>query len=316
MHQEMFVGIDVSKDELTIALRPTKESWTVPNSSLGIEETVNKLHACKPTRIVVEATGGYETALTDALIKARLPVILANPRRTRDFARAMGRLAKTDKIDSHALAHYAEVIGSEARIMTEVQHKELSHLLSRQRQLVEMLTMEKNRIKNCPSKTVRSRIRSHIDWLESEITQINKDLDDMVQTTPEWKQKDELYRSVPGVGPVVAKALIAYLPELGTLNRKQIAALAGLAPFNRDSGKLRGKRTIHAGRAKVRSLLYMAVVTSLRFNPIIKSFYDRLVAAGKPAKLAITACMRKLLTILNNMAKTGIHWTPSLKPAP
>jgi transposase len=239
MEQVTFAGIDVSKDELAVALRPSSEFWTVPNNAMGIQEAVSKLAAYELTRIVLEATGGYELGLTEALVKAQLPVILANPRKTRDFGRAMGKLAKTDKIDAHVLAHYAEAVGPEARILTEAQQKELAYFLSRQRQLVEMLTMEKNRIKNCPSTNVRAKIQAHIDWLEAEIKQINKDLDGLVQNTPEWKNKDALYRSVPGVGPIVAKALIAYLPELGQLNRKEIAALAGLAPFNRDSGKLR-----------------------------------------------------------------------------
>jgi transposase len=257
MEQVTFAGIDVSKDELAIALRPSSEFWTVPNNAMGIQEAVSKLAAYELTRIVLEATGGYELGLTEALVKAQLPVILANPRKTRDFGRAMGKLAKTDKIDAHVLAHYAEAVGPEARILTEVQQKELAYFLSRQRQLVEMLTMEKNRIKNCPSTNVRAKIQAHIDWLEAEIKQINKDLDGLVQNTPEWKNKDALYRSVPGVGPIVAKALIAYLPELGQLNRKEIAALAGLAPFNRDSGKLRGRRSIYGGREKARSLLYI-----------------------------------------------------------
>jgi len=311
------IGIDVSKDRLDVAVRPTGEHLTAANTLTGIEELTHKLTGFSPRLIVLEATGGYETNLTAALIKEELPVVMVNPRQVRDFAKAIGRLAKTDQIDADVLAHFGEAISPQIRILPDKQQHELSMLLSRQRQLVDMLTMEKNRIQNCPSQKVRQSVQAHIDWLNNQIKHIKKELDNFIQDTPAWRDKDKLYRSVPGVGPIVSAALLAYMPELGTLNRKKVAALAGLAPFNRDSGKLRGKRVVWGGRGQIRRLLYMATVASLRVNPVIQSFFQRLVEAGKPKKAALTACMRKLLTILNAMAKSNLPWSHvPLQPAP
>jgi len=315
MEQNIFIGIDVSKDQVDVAFRPGGQSLTFANDPSGMEELVQRLTEVNPALVLLEATGGYELRLTAALMKAALPAVVVNPRKARDFAKAIGKLAKTDKIDADVLAHYAEAIRPPARPLPDQQHTELCLLLGRQRQLIDMLTMEKNRVHNCPSRRVKLDVESHVKWLNDQIKQLDKDIANLIRQTPAWRAKDELFQSIPGVGPRVSLALIAYLPELGTLNRKQIAALAGLAPFNRDSGKMRGKRTVWGGRRKVRCLLYMAAVASLRFNPVIGAFYQRLTALGKPTKVALTACMRKLLTIVNAMAKSFSPWTVSTQPA-
>jgi len=308
MQEKVFVGVDVSKDCLDVALRPIGQVQTFPNDNTGIDKLVQDIAEAKPCLIVLEATGGYELALTAALMKGGMPVVVINPRQARDFAKATGKLAKTDKIDANTLAHYAEAIQPPVRPLPDERQRELSLMLARQRQLVDMLAMEKNRLHNCPSTRVKKDVEVHIKWLKAQIKQLDKDIGSLILKSPAWRAKDELLQSVPGVGSTVSRALIAYMPELGKLDRQKIAALAGLAPFNRDSGNMRGARTIWGGRSKIRSLLYMAAVASLRFNPTIRAFYDRLVAAGKPKKLALTACMRKLLTILNAIVKTGSPW--------
>jgi transposase len=260
-----------------------------------------------PTLIVLEATGGMEIPLTSALATAGLPVVVVNPRQVRDFAKASGHLAKTDALDAQVLAQFAEVMRPQPRPLPDAEARALAALLTRRRQLVEMLTAEKNRLLSAPS-PIRTRLRTHITWLERELQSTNTALAEAIRQSPVWREKDELLRSVPGVGPVLTSTLLASLPELGTLTHKQIAALVGVAPLNRDSGTLRGRRTVWGGRAQVRAVLYMGAIVAARFNPVIRVFYQRLQRAGKAKKVALTACMRKLLTILNAMLKHRMPW--------
>jgi len=310
---ECFVGIDVSKDTLDIAVLPASESWQTVRDEEGIQALVARLEQLNPTLIVLEATGGLETHLVTALATSPLPVLVVNPRQARSFAKALGKLAKTDSIDAYVLAEFAQKVRPEPRPIKDEQLQELAALNTRRQQLVAMLTAEKNRLATA-TKRLRKDIQAHIRWLEKRIKDLNAQLDQHIRQSPVWREKDQLLQSVPGVGPVLSRTLISQVPELGNLNRKAIAALVGVAPLNRDSGSLRGKRTIWGGRAPVRASLYMATLVASRFNPIIKSFYERLVAAGKPRKLALTACMRKLLTMLNAIVKSCTPWKFTLKP--
>lgn len=303
----MFVGIDVSKAQLDIALRPTGQGWQVPNDDGGITVLVARLQAVDPTLIVLEATGGLELPVTLALAAAGLPVAVVNPRHTRDFAKATGPLAKTDTLDARALAHVAEAVRPVPRPLPEAQAQELSALLGRRRQLIEMLTAEKNRMSAAPA-GLHPRIQAHIRWLEHERHDIDTEVGRRIRTSPVWRAKDDLLHSVPGVGPVLSHILVAQWPELGTLTRQRIAALVGVAPLNRESGTLRGRRSVWGGRAGVRATLYMEALVAVRHNPVLKAFYDHLRIAGKPAKVALTACMRKLLTIVNAMLKHQTPW--------
>jgi transposase len=300
-------GIDVSKAQLDIALRPTGQGWQVPNEEEGITMLVARLQAVEPTLIVVEATGGMELPVTLALAAAGLPVAVVNPRHTRDFAKATGQLAKTDALDARVLAHFAEAVRPVPRPLPEAHAQELSALLGRRRQLIERLTAEKNRLSAAPV-GLRPRIQAHLHWLEHALRDVDTDVARRIRTSPVWRVKDHLLQSVPGVGPVLSHTLVAQLPELGTLTRQRIAALVGVAPFNRESGTLRGKRTVWGGRAHVRTILYMGTLVAVRFNPVLKTFYARLRAAGTAAKVALTACMRKLLAILNAMLKHQTPW--------
>lgn len=306
-HSPLFVGIDVSKAHLDIATRPTQASWQVDNQDSGVATLVNKLLQLQPVLIVLEATGGYETAVTAALAVAGLPVAVINPRQARDFAKSLGRLAKTDKIDASMLAHFGEAIRPEPRSLPDEQTRELQGLLVRRRQLIEMLVAEKNRL-GVTHKRLKDNVKEHIQYLEKSLEELDDEIQSRLQSSPVWREKDDLLRSVPGVGRVLSVTLLAELPELGQFNRKKIAALVGVAPFNCDSGQMRGKRAIWGGRAAVRSVLYMAALSAKRYNPVIHAFYDKLIAAGKPAKVALTACMRKLLTILNAMMRSGSRW--------
>ena len=303
----MCVGIDVSKAQLDIALRPTGQGWQVPNEDEGITMLVARLQAVEPTLIVVEATGGMELPVTLALAAAGLPVAVVNPRHTRDFAKATGQLAKTDALDARVLAHFAEAVRPVPRPLPEAQAQELSALLGRRRQLIERLTAEKNRLSAAPV-GLRPRIQAHLHWLEHALRDVDTDVARRIRTSPVWRVKDHLLQRVPGVGPVLSHTLVAQLPELGTLTRQRIAALVGVAPFKRDSGTLRGKRTVWGGRAHVRTILYMGTLVAVRFNPVLNTFDARLRAAGKAAKVALTACMRKLLAILNAMLKHQTPW--------
>lgn len=307
----VYVGIDVSKAQLDIGVRPTNERWQVENSLEGIEELVKKLVKFAPALIVLEATGGYEMAAAATLAGAGLPVAVVNPRQVRDFAKSLGRLAKTDKIDAHVLARFGEAVRPEPRALPDEQTQQLQALLTRRRQIIEMLVAEKNRMR-LAHKGVMAGLTEHIAWLEKRLDELDKDLHDLLKNSPIWREKDDLLRSVPGVGPVLATTLLAELPELGLLNRKKIAALVGVAPFNCDSGKMHGKRAIWGGRASVRAVLYMATLSATRCNPVIRTFYDRLIQAGKEAKVALTACMRKLLTILNTMIHNHTPWKSAL----
>ena len=307
MSSAVFVGIDVSQDHLDVALAPSGEAWQVGNDEPGIGRLLARLTELRPELIVLEATGRLELPAAAALGAAGLPVVVVNPRQSRDFARATGQLAKTDTLDARGLALFAERIRPAVRPLPDAAAQALADLVARRRQIVEMLVAEKNRLTRA-SKRVARDIRRHITFLENQLAELNNQLQEAIAASPLWLEKQELLMSTPGVGPTVAATLLANLPELGRLDRRQIAALVGVAPLNRDSGKYRGQRTIWGGRAQVRAPLYMAVLVAMRWNPIIKTFYRRLLAAGKKKKVALTACMRKLLTILNAMLKNKTAW--------
>jgi transposase len=304
---ETYVGVDVSKDALDVATHTRQQRRRFNNNEVGINEAVAYLRKLAPVLVVMEATGGLETSLAAALGAAVIPVAVVNPRQVRDYAKAMNKLAKTDTIDAQVMADFAAAIHPEPRPLSDGQTQELKDILTRRSQLNEMITAEKNRLFRT-RRPVSDHIKAHIDWLEQEMDDMNSNLKRFIEESPIWREKDNLLQSVPGVGPVLSSTLLAELPELGTLNRKQIAALVGVAPLNRDSGKFRGKRTIWGGRAKVRAALYMSTLVATRCNPIIRSFYQRLTACGKTKKTAITACMHKLLTILNAMIRHNTPW--------
>ncbi len=307
----VYVGIDVSKAHLDVALRPSKEHWQESNDLEGISRLVEKLGQVGPKMIILEATGGYEAACASALAVANLPVVVINPRQARDFAKSLGRRAKTDPIDAGILAHFGEAAQPEVRKLADEQTRQLQALMGRRRQLIEMLVAEKNRVA-LSHPAVRPRLLEHIRWLENELDQIDHELHEQLHKSPIWREKDDLLRSVPGIGPVTATTLLAELPELGQLNRKKIAALVGVAPFNCDSGQMRGKRMIWGGRAAVRTALYMATLSATRYNPVIRAHYQYLVKLGKPFKVALVACMRKLLTILNAIIHSKTAWKEAL----
>lgn len=306
---QVFVGIDVSKAQLDVALYPRTEQWAVANDEPGITSLVARLREVQPQLIVLEATGGLEVPVTAALAAASLPVVVVNPRHVRDFAKATGQLAKTDRLSARVLAHFAQAIRPALRPLPDRPTQELSALLTRRRQLLDMLAAEKHRLGSAP-RVIGPDIQAHIRWLERRLAELDDTMARAIRASPVWRERDELLQSTPGVGPVLARTLLAQLPELGTLNRKEIAALVGVAPFNRDSGTLRGKRTVWGGRAAVRAVLYMSTLVAVRHNPVLKAFYERLQAAGKAPKVALTACMRKLLTILNAMLKHRRPWQP------
>ena len=300
-------GIDVSKATLDVAVSTRKEIKSFPNNERGINEVIDYLKKEIPTLTVMEATGGFEKLLAACLVEASIPVVIANPRHVREFARAKGRLAKTDKIDAHILADFACDIHPEVRPLTDKQTVEIKALLTRRQQITAMLTAENNRL-GLASQTVLPSIQENIKWLKHLLKNLDSEIEDYIQNSPIWREKDNLLKSVPGVGPVLSMSLLGALPELGTITRKQIAALAGVAPINRDSGKYRGKRTIKGGRTMVRPALYMATLVATRFNPVIKAYYNHLLGLGKVKKVALTACMRKLLTILNAIIRERRPW--------
>jgi len=302
-----FIGIDVAKAQLDIAIRPSGERWAVPNDASGVTMLVDRVQALQPTLIVLEATGGLERAATVALATAGLPVVVVNPRQARDFARATGQLAKTDALDARALAHFADVIRPTPRPLPDAQTQELRALLGRRQQLIGMRTAEQNRLAGT-SERLTQDIKAHIAWLNTRIATLDDDLETMLRASPLWRENDDLLQSVPGIGPVCARTFLLELPELGTLTRQQIAALVGVAPLNGDRGTLRGRRMMWGGRAHVRTVLYMGTLVATRFHPQIKAFSQRLLAAGKRKKVALTACMHKLLTILNAMLKHRTSW--------
>lgn len=303
-----FIGIDVSKRVLDVAVHENTYRFRCANNQSAYDELVAELVALKPERIVLEATGGLEIAVAAALYAAGLPVVVVNPRQVRDFAKALGQLAKTDRLDAAVLAHFAAAIKPALRSIKSAAELELDALVARRCQLVEMLAAEKNRHGAAATALVRQEVQAHIDWLKERIATIDSQLRTQIKQSDIWRVKDDLFQGVPGIGPVISLSLVADLPELGTLNRYQIAKLVGVAPLNRDSGMHRGTRHIYGGRASVRTALYMAALTGVRCNPVIKEFYQRLIARNKPVKVALVACMRKLLSILNIMVKTQTPW--------
>ena len=301
------VGIDVSQANLDVAIYPSDEHWQVANDAAGIGQLVTRLSRLAPDRIVLEATAGYELPALVALADAHLPVVAVNPRQVREFARSTGRLAKTDALDALVLAHFAAVIRPQVRPLPDAATRELSGLLARRRQLVDMRTAESNRLATAPQ-PVQPEIRDHVRYLDKRIKELDRELRDRLRASPLWREQENLLRSIPGVGPVLSTTLLADVPELGTLGHKQLAALIGVAPLNRDSGRWRGKRTIWGGRAYVRSVLYMAALTGVRRNPVLQTLSRRLLALGKPHHVVMTACMHKLLRICNAVLTHRTAW--------
>lgn len=305
--EKIYAGIDVSKATLDVAVSNQKAIKSFTNDEGGIDKIVSYLKGAPPVIVVMEATGGLEKLVAACLTEAGLPVVIVNPRQIRDFARAKGKLAKTDTIDAKIMADFACDIRPEVRALSDQQTEEIKALMRRHQQVVSMITAESNRLSSA-NKAVKPSIQSHIQWLKHQLKDIDKHLEEQIRNSPLWREKDDLLRSVPGVGPVLSLTLLSSLPELGSLNRKQIAALAGIAPLNRDSGIMRGKRTIWGGRPRVRAALYMGTLAATRYNPVIREHYERLVKLGKAKKVALIACMRKLLTILNAMLRDNKIW--------
>ena len=305
-----YVGIDVSKAQVDVAVRPTGQRWVVSYDETGTKELVSRMVDLGPALVLLEATGGLELPLVAALAAAALPVVVVNPRQVRDFARATGTLAKTDSLDAAVLAHFADAVRPSVRPLRDAETQVLNSLTARRHQVLTMLVSEKNRLGTAIS-AVRPRIEAHIAWLEQELSDLDKGLRQSLRRSPVWREKDDLLRTVPGVGEQLSLTLLADLPELGTLDRRRISALVGVAPFNRDSGTLRGRRAVWGGRSRVRGVLYMGTLTATRYNPVIRDFYQRLLSAGKAKKVALVACMRKLLTILNAMVKNSSPWCGS-----
>jgi transposase len=308
---EHFVGIDVAKDRLDVCLRPSGESFTVARDGDGLAALVERLRTLAPGLVVLEATGGYETVVASALAAAHLPLAVVNPRQIRDFARATGKLAKTDRLDAAAIAHFAEAVRPPARAIATAEAQALGELVARRRQVIDMITAEGNRRRVASQSRVIRAIERHLAVLQAELSDLEGDIDDAIRRTPAWQADADLLASVPGIGKATLRTLIAELPELGRLTRRKIAALVGVAPINRDSGTLRGRRTIAGGRKAVRTALYMAALVASRANPLIAPYYAKLRAAGKTAKQALTACIRKLLVILNAILRDRKPWQPA-----
>lgn len=309
-----FVGIDIAKADFVVASRPDGTTWTATNDPGGIRTTCARLQGMAPALVVLEATGGDETALAAALVAAALPVVVVNPRQVRDFAKATGQLAKTDRLDAGLLALFADRVPPTPRPWADEALPRLEALMTRRRPLLDMLTAERHRLEHATA-PIRRALTRHIRWLERRVAAVDRDLDDTIQKSPVWRAKEDLLRTVPGMGPVVSRTLLADLPELGQLNRRQVAALVGVAPLASDSGPRRGKRRVWGGRAPVRAVLYMSTLVATRRNPVIRAFYGRLLQAGKPKLVALVACMRKLLTILNAMMRTQTTWQQLPHPA-
>ena len=307
MTTECFVGIDVSKASLEVAIHGQEATRSFGNTLEGHAELVAYLQPLNPTRIVLEASGGFEIEPMLALMSQGLPVSVVNPARVRSFAKAHGRMAKTDPIDAHLLAHFAQAVRPRLRSLQSEQETHLKNLVRRRRQVVAMLTAEKNRL-HTTSVRLQTGVKKHIQWLQEEENELAQEIAELIQSLPEWREKEQILQSVPGISPVNAATLLAELPELGTTSRQKIAALAGVAPYNRDSGKRRGRRKTGGGRGGVRSAFYMACLSATQHNPVIQRFYERLIAKGKEPKVALTACMRKLLSILNAMLRNKEPW--------
>lgn len=312
MNDKPVVGIDVSKAQLDVALLPGSQRRQFANDAAGITELVKQLRAAQAELVVMEATGGYETAAATAIAGAGLRLAVVNPRQVRDFARATGRLAKTDRIDAELIGVFAQAVEPQITVLPDEDTRALEALLVRRTQLIAMRTQESNRL-GLSSGVMRKQIKTHIAWLDRAIGALDTDLTAKLRTSAAWRARDDLLQSMKGVGPITSGTLMSALPELGRLDRRAIAALVGVAPFNRDSGTLRGRRAIYGGRARVRSVLYMAATSAVRTNPVIRTCYQRLIQRGKPHKVAMVACMRKMLTILNAMARTNTPWTPNFQ---
>ena len=311
MNSEAYVGIDVSKDFLDVKVLPSNESQQFCNDDDGINKLTQYLKPIDPILIVFESTGGLEMLAVSSLIEKQLPTVVINPRQVRDFAKATGKLAKTDAIDADIIARFARDIRPKVRPIKDEHAQYLSALNARRRQIIDMLIAEKNRLHRAPKASIKS-IKKHIQWLERSLKGINEDIDQAIKKSPSWRENDKILQSFKGIGPVMSATVLSDLPELGALNRKKIASLVGVAPLNCDSGRFRGRRRIKGGRANVRHKLYMATVSAIRHNPVIKTFYNRLIDAGKPPKVAITACMRKILVTLNAMMKNRTYWNATV----
>jgi transposase len=309
-----WIGIDVSKARLDVAVRPAGTRWQVSNDAAGVARLVEQLRERQPERIVLEATGGYEVLVAAELGLAGLSVVVVNPRQVRDFARATGQLAKTDRLDAAVLAHFAEAIQPQVRALPDATARALSALVARRRQLQEMLTAEQNRLLSAAVQdapvALRDQLGEHIAWLRRQLSDIDDELEQQLRSSPVWRERDELLRTIRGIGPIASSTLLSQLPELGQVTGKAIAKLVGVAPLNRDSGSVKGSRHIWGGRATVRAVLYMAALVATRHNPQIQQFYQRLLAAGKPRKLALVACMHKLLLLCNAILRTHTPWSP------
>lgn len=305
-----YVGIDVSKRCLDVCLMPNGEVFTVANDPEGIDSLLQRLEEVRPELVVLEASGRYERPVAAAIAASSAGIAMAvvNPRQARDFAKAIGRLAKTDRIDACVLARFAGAVGPRPSVLPDAEASALQAILARRRQIMEMIVAENNRLQQMAPKALKGRIQAHIRWLEKELARTDGDLDEAIEASSVFKENEALLRSVPGVGPVLARTLLAELPELGMLTHKRLCALVGVAPFNRDSGQRCGKREVWGGRAPVRATLYMGALVATRYNPVLKEFYGRLLAAGKPKKVALVACMRKLLSILNAVMRDRVPW--------
>ena len=312
MDSDQFVGIDVSKSHLDVAMYPSGQQDRWDNDDSGIEKMIKFVKSLPVALIVLESTGGYESLAASMLSANALPVVVVNPRLVRSFAKATGKLAKTDQIDAHSIAHFASAVRPEQRQFKDEHRQLLAALNTRRRQIINMLVAEKNRLHMGP-KANQKNIAQHIKWLKKNLEQIDKDIQKQIRNSPIWRKDDDILRSYKGIGPVTSTELLSDLPELGKLGNKKIAALVGLAPFNCDSGQYRGRRHIWGGRSHVRKTLFMAAMSAKRFNPQIKAFYDRLRDAGKPHKVAMTACMRKMLITLNAMLKNKTYWSQGYK---
>ena len=313
-HQKVFIGIDIAEKHLDVHILPENKDFRVTNDNKGHDELIKRIRQLKPSIIAMEGTGGLEKMLAVSLAQAKLPVAVVNPRQVRDFAKALGILAKTDSIDAKVIARFAKAVKLEPRFIPDSTHLEMNELVTRRQQLIKMRNGENNRCSRAYSEKVRNSHQLIVKFIDKQLTDIDAQIDRLVKSSPIWRAADDLLQSFKGIGPTVARTLIFGLPELGHLNRREIASLVGIAPFNNDSGKHQGKRYIRGGRSNIRKSLYMATISAIRWNPAIKSFYERLIEKDKKKKVAITACMRKIIITLNVMMKNNTYWKPDFSP--